>query len=190
VIILKLYNNYEVTQVVFKAAAARLKNKLTMVDAQEDGVKMGVVTPATPSASMASLAGNDVPIFNVDRLIALTEKLSEFSMLPVYKKSAGIFKHVGIERKYNSSEDVITEFSELSYDQMNYLASVRPAGIKGFLIQYKRLVAQRDELRARDLEHRKLLHEVLSVIKDDEDFESELDHKLLGKLERYSDRQF
>lgn len=185
---MKLYNNYEATQDVLKVTMNRLKEKFTMEDAQVEGEKMGVMTPATPSAHMNDLASGDIPVFAVDRLLDLIGKLEGFSTLPMYKKIVGGFKHIGIENRYNHPEDAITDIADLSYDQMNYLASVRPGSLKRFLLEYKRLVAQRDELKKKDLAQRKLLNTIYMEIVENE--EEELDTDTLEELKKYSDRQY
>lgn len=184
---MKLYNNYEATQAVLKVTMNRLKDKFTMEDAQVEGEIMGVVAPATPTAQMKDLASGDIPVFAVDRLLALIDKIEGFSTLPMYKKITGVYKHIGIENRYNHPEDAITDIADLSYDQMNYLASVRPGALKRFLVEYKRLVAQRDELKKKDSEQRKLLHEIYTQIVNHEE---ELDTETVDELKKYAYRQY
>lgn len=155
---MKLHTNYEATQAVFKKVIAA-GGKLLVTDGQKLGPEMGVVVPRTPASTFKEMAYSRLPVYAVDGLIELIDKLDGFNTLPLYKKSKGVFKHVAFAQK-NTTDEPVTKVEDLTYDQMCYLSSVRPSSMKGFLLNYKNTVQEVNNLKAENEKLVKLLQEV------------------------------
>lgn len=165
---MKLHNNYQATQAVLKGLTKKKANgRWVMEEAIAEGIEMGVASPRTPSSTMmeyAEATRTKVPVYTVSPILELIEKLGNFSMLPMYKKKNGKFEHVALE----VTKDVnVTEISELSYDQMNYLASVRPSAMKRFFSDYALMLADYKAVKAQHTEMRTLLYIVQRKFADE-----------------------
>lgn len=97
---MKLYDNYQATQAVFKKVI-KDTGKLFMPDAVKEGAEMGVISPRAPHSVTEeySKADNDTKIsfYNVKPILELIEKVGQFNMLPIYFKNKGKFSHVALE---------------------------------------------------------------------------------------------
>lgn len=139
--------NYDATQAVFKMMSK--DDKWNIKDAGDKGREVGVIVPCgvhVPRDSQFPDASN---------LKEAASKAANFS--PTYQTTAkkDKFSHDGL----TIGGDTVTKFSELSVDQMTYLASVTPSSIllliKGYDDVTAELIASRKEnarLRAENTE--------------------------------------
>lgn len=171
---MKLYDNYQATQAVFKKVI-KDTGKLFMPEAVKKGAEMGVISPRAPHAVTEeySKADNDTKIsfYNVKPILELIEKVGQFNMLPIYTKNNGKFSHVALEVTKESSA---TGISELSFDQMNYLSSIRPVVMQRFFSNYENMLASYKALQTESNDLKKTLSAVQL------EFSEELEHTDLG----------